>query len=166
MPKRRRIVTLLCALLAALGVAGTAGADLSGGANHVVIAQNIADGASVVHAGTQVVPTESDTVTSANIAAAVNAGCTGCHSTAAAVQILIVHGSPSYFAPGNVAGAANGGCDSCGAFAFARQHWIQVTGNSELSGAARAQVAQLRQEIADAASSILPSDVTTDPCVT
>jgi len=146
-------------------VVGTAGADLSGGANHVVIAQNTTDGATVVHAGTQVVPTASDTVTSANIAAAVNAGCTGCHSTAVAVQILIVHGSPSYFAPGNVAGAANGGCESCGAFAFARQHWIQVADNTQLSGAAHAQVAVLRQEIADAAASILPSDATTDLCV-
>src|SRR5207244_4316290 len=167
--KRRRIFAFLCALTAMLGVVGSAGADStgsSGGANHVVIAQNTTDGATVVHAGTQVVPTASDTVTSANIAAAVNAGCVGCHSTAVAVQILIVHGSPSYFTPGNVAGAANGGCDSCGAFAYARQHWIQVAGNTELSGAARAQVAELRQEIAAAASSILPSDATTDPCVT
>src|SRR5207302_877198 len=165
MLKRRLTRAVLCAMTAALGVVGSAGADASGGANHVVIAQNTTDGATVVHAGTQVVPTASDTVTSANIAAAVNAGCVGCHSTAVAVQILIVHGSP-YFTPGNVAGAANGGCDSCGAFAYARQHWIQVAGNTELSGAARAQVAELRQEIAAAASSILPSDATTDPCVT
>jgi len=152
-------------MTAALGVVGSAGADASGGANHVVIAQNTTDGATVVNAGTQVVPTASDTVTSANIAAAVNAGCVGCHSTAVAVQILIVHGSPSYFTPGNTAGAANGGCESCGAFAYARQHWIQVAGNMELSGAARAQVAELRQEIAAAAASILPSDGVTDPCV-
>ncbi|MFL5945004.1 MAG: hypothetical protein ACJ74C_06140 [Gaiellaceae bacterium] len=165
MLNRRRILTVLCALVATLGAAGSAGADASGGANHVVIVQNTTDGATLVHAGTQVVPTAGDTVTSANIAAAVNAGCTGCHSTAVAVQILIVHGSPSYFAPGNVAGAANGGCESCGAFAFARQHWIQVAGTTQLSGAARAQVAVLRQEIAEAAASILPSDVTTDPCV-
>ncbi|MFL6030862.1 MAG: hypothetical protein ACJ74D_12650 [Gaiellaceae bacterium] len=165
MLNRRRILTVLCALVATLGAAGSAGADASGGANHVVIVQNTTDGATLVHAGTQVVPTAGDTVTSANIAAAVNAGCTGCHSTAVAVQILIVHGSPSYFAPGNVAGAANGGCESCGAFAFARQHWIQVTGAAQLSGAAREQVAVLRQEIAEAAASILPSDATTDPCV-
>jgi hypothetical protein len=156
---------LVCALVATLGVVGSAGADATGGANHVVITQNTTDGATLVHAGTQVVPVASDTVTSANIAAAVNAGCVGCHSTAVAVQILIVHGSPSYFAPGNVAGAANGGCDSCGAFAFARQHWIQVDGTTQLSGAARAQVAELRQELADAAASILPSDAATDACV-
>jgi hypothetical protein len=165
MPNRRRIVTLLCALIATLGIAGSAGADVSGGANQVVITQNTTDGETLVHAGTQVVPVAGDTVTSANIATAVNAGCVGCHSTAVAVQILIVHGSPSYFAPGNVAGAANGGCDSCGAFAFARQHWIQVAGTTQLSGAARTQVAELRQEISDAAASILPSDAATDPCV-
>ena len=165
MRARRRILTLVAVLAAALAVVGSAGADASGGANHVVIAQNTTDGATVVNAGTQVVPVSSDTVTSANIAAAVNAGCTGCHSTAVAVQILIVRGSPSFFAPGNAAGAANGGCDSCGAFAFARQHWIQVDQTTNLSGAARQQVAELRQEIDAAAASILPSDGATDPCV-
>ena len=39
-------------MTAALGVVGSAGADASGGANHVVIAQNTTDGATVVHAGT------------------------------------------------------------------------------------------------------------------
>jgi hypothetical protein len=166
MPKRRRIFTLFCALFTALAVAGSAGADLSGGANQVVVAENTTDGAWVVRAGTQVVPTAGDAVTSSNIAAAANAGCDGCHSTAVAVQILIVHGSPSYFTPHNVAGAANGGCDACGAYAFARQHWIQVPGTTQVSGAARIEVTVLRQQIADAAASLLPSDVATDPCVT
>jgi hypothetical protein len=156
---------LLLALSAAFALTTSAGADVSGGANHVVIAQNTTDGSTIVNAGTQVVPTASDTVTSANIAAAVNAACTGCHSTAVAVQILIVHGSPSYFTPGNAAGAANGGCDGCGAFAFARQHWIQVDGTTQLSGEARQQVAVLRQEISETAASILPSDAATDPCL-
>jgi hypothetical protein len=165
MVNRRPILALACALIATLGVVGSAGADASGGANQVVIAQNTTDGDTLVHAATQVVPVAGDTVTSANIATAVNAGCVGCHSTAVAVQILIVHGSPSYFAPGNVAGAANGGCDSCGAYAFARQHWIQVEGTTQLSGEARMQVNELRQEIADAAASILPSDLATDSCM-
>jgi hypothetical protein len=162
--RKRRTLTLVCALVVALGVAGSAGADASGGANQVVIVQNTTDGATLVNARTQVVPVSSDTVTSANIATAVNAGCTGCHSTAVAVQILIVKGSPSTFTPGNVAGAANGGCESCGAFAFARQHWIQVDNTTSLSGDARARIAEIRDEIATAAASILPSDRTTDPC--
>jgi hypothetical protein len=162
--RRPRFITLVCALVAALGVVGSAGADASGGANQVVIVQNTTDGATLVNARTQVVPVASDTVTSANIATAVNAGCTGCHSSAVAVQIIIVEGSPSVFTPGNVAGAANGGCDSCGAFAFARQHWIQVAPGTSLSGDARAKISELRTEIADTAASILPSDRTTDPC--
>jgi hypothetical protein len=165
MPYRRRIITSLLAVAVALIVTASAGADASGGANQVVIVQNTTDGATLVNARTQVVPVASDTVTSANIAAAVNAACTGCHSTAAAVQILIIKGSPSTFTPGNAAGAANGGCDSCGAFAFARQHWIQVDQTTNLSGAAREQVAELRSEIAAAAASILPSDGATDPCI-
>src|SRR5438552_18994124 len=118
---KRRIVTFVCALGVALNVAVSAGAEGSGGANQVVIVQNTTDDTALVNARTQVVPVWSDTVTSANIAAAANAGCTGCHSTAVAVQILIVEGSPSTFRPGNAATAANGGCESGGAFAFARQ---------------------------------------------
>jgi hypothetical protein len=162
--RKRQLITLLSALVAALGVVGSAGADASGGANQVVIVQNSTDGATLVNARTQVVPVASDTVTSANIATAANAGCTGCHSTAVAVQILIVEGSPSTFTPGNAAGAANGGCESCGAFAFARQHWIQVPQGTALSGDARAKITELRAEIAAAAASILPSDRATDPC--
>jgi hypothetical protein len=158
---RRRIAALVTVLVAALTAAGSAGA---GGANHVVVVKNTTDGATVVRAGTQVVPVATDDVTSANIAAAVNAGCVGCHSTAVAVQILIVKGSPSTFSPANFAGAVNGGCDSCGAFAFARQHWIQVDRTTNLSGAAHQRIAELRAEIADAAASILPSDRATDPC--
>jgi hypothetical protein len=167
MTLRRRIVSLAVAAVGALALlVGPAGADLTGGANNVVLAQLSTDGDTLVRANTQVVPVAGDTVTSANIATAINAGCVGCHTSAVAVQVLIVNGSPSYFTPGNFAGAFNGGCDSCGAYAYARQHWLQVTGPAQLSGAARLRVTELRSEIADAAASILPSDAATDPCVT
>jgi len=107
-----------------------------------------------------------DTVTSGNVAIAVNTDCVGCHSAAVAVQIIIVVGSPSYFGPGNAAAAVNGSCDSCGAYAYARQHWIQTSGPAHLSGTVRQRIAELRQEISTAAASILPSDVATDPCMT
>jgi hypothetical protein len=124
------------------------------------------DGTTQSRASTQVAPVAGDTVTSANIATAVNAGCVGCHSTAVAVQVLIVSGNPSTFTPGNVAGASNGGCDSCGAYAYARQHWIQTTKGAHLSGEGQLRVAMLRQEISNAAASILPSDAATDPLLT
>ena len=61
--------------------------------------------------------------------------------------------------------SGNGGCESCGAYAYARQHWIQTNRPPVLGGAARAQIDQLRNDIAAASASILPSDVATDPCV-
>ncbi|TMK70795.1 MAG: hypothetical protein E6G50_07240 [Actinobacteria bacterium] len=159
----RRILVLLAALLGALVL--LVGPAAAGGGNNVVVVQNSTDGSTQVQASTQVIPVPMDAVTSSNVAIAINANCVGCHSSAVAVQVLIVVGSPSYFAPGNGAGAANGGCDSCGAYAYARQHWIQTDRPPVLGGAARAQIDELRNEIAAASASILPSDVATDPCV-
>ena len=161
MPTRRRILTLVFAAILALAIAVMPAS--AGGGNNVVIVDNETNGQTLVDASTQVIPVPMDTVTSGNVAIAINANCVGCHSTAVAVQILIVRGSPSYFAPGNAAAAANGACDSCGAYAYARQHWIQTSSNAHLSGEARQQIAQLRQEIATTAASILPSDAATDP---
>jgi hypothetical protein len=164
MPTRRRILTVVAtgALALAIGVVPSS----AGGGNNVVVASNTVDGQTLANASTQVVPVPMDQVTSSNIAVAVNAGCTGCHSSAVAVQILIVVGTPHDFEPGNAAAAANGGCNSCGAFAYARQHWIQISGPAVLGGDARAQIDQIRQQIANVTNSILPSDGVTDPLLT
>jgi hypothetical protein len=161
MPVRRRILTLVFAAILALAVAAMPAS--AGGGNNIVIVDNETAGQTLVDTSTQVIPVPMDAVTSSNIAIAINANCVGCHSTAVAVQILIVRGTPSNFQPGNAAAAANGGCDSCGAYAYARQHWIQTSSTATLSGAARQQIAQIRQEIATTAASILPSDAVTDP---
>jgi Fe-S cluster biogenesis protein NfuA len=158
---RRRILTLVFASILALAVAVLPAS--AGGGNNIVIVENSTNGATMVDASTQVIPVPMDTVTSGNVAVAINTDCVGCHSSAVAVQILIVRGSPSYFGPQNGAGAANGGCDSCGAYAYARQHWIQTSSNAHLSGAVRQQIAELRQQISTTAASILPSDAATDP---
>jgi hypothetical protein len=157
---RRLILAVATALLAlVVGVMPSS----AGGGNNVVVVSNTVDSQTLASASTQVIPVPMDDVTSSNIAAAVNAGCTGCHSSAVAVQILIVVGRPHNFQPGNAAAAANGGCDACGAYAYARQHWIQITGPAVLGGGARAQIDEIRQEIANVTSSILPSDAVTDP---
>src|SRR5438105_1680971 len=164
MPIRRRILTLVLATIVALVVAVLPAS--AGGGNNVVIVANTTDGATLANASTQVIPVPMDSVTSGNVAIAVNADCVGCHSSAVAVQILMVVGSPSYFAPGNAAAAANGGCDSCGAYAYARQHWIQTRSMPHLGGGVHQRIAELRQEIATTAASILPSDAATDPSLT
>src|ERR687888_1394552 len=114
MPIRRRILTLLFAAILALAIAVLPAS--AGGGNNVVIVDNETNGQTLVDVSTQVIPVPTDTVTSGNVAVAINANCVGCHSTAVAIQILIVRGSPSYFAPENGAGAANGSCDTCGAY--------------------------------------------------
>src|SRR5437763_5401734 len=157
----RRIFTLLVMASLALAVAVTPSS--AGGGNNVVVVSNTVDGQTLATASTQVIPLPMDTVTSSNIALAVNAGCGGCHSSAVAVQVLIVVGSPHDFEPGNAAAAANGGCDGCGAYAYARQHWIQISGPAVLGGEARAQIDQIRADIARVTSSILPSDPLPDP---
>jgi Fe-S cluster biogenesis protein NfuA len=158
--QRRLLLVLATALLALIvGVMPSS----AGGGNNVVVVSNTVGGQTLASASTQVIPVPMDDVTSSNIAVAVNADCTGCHSSAVAVQILIVVGSPHNFQPGNAAVAANGGCDGCGAYAYARQHWIQISGPPVLGGEARAEIDQIRQEIANVTNSILPSDVVTDP---
>jgi Fe-S cluster biogenesis protein NfuA len=161
MPIRRRILTLVFAAILALVIAVLPAS--AGGGNNVVIVENTTNGTTMVDASTQVIPVPMDSVTSGNVAIAINSDCVGCHSSAVAIQILIVRGTPSNFAPGNGAAAVNGACDSCGAYAYARQHWIQTSSNAHLSGAVRQQIAELRQEIATTAASILPSDAVTDP---
>src|SRR2546423_5885924 len=96
----RRLLTVLAAAVTAVGVAVPAGADpTNGGANHVVVVSATTDGAVQARGGTQVVPVAGPAVSSANIATATSAGCTGCFSTAVAVQVLFVTGNPSVFTP-------------------------------------------------------------------
>lgn len=165
---RRRLLLIGAALasVSAVAFAPSAGADPSGGANNVVIATTTADTSWLVRTATQVVPVAGDTVTSANIADATATTCTGCHSAAVAVQVLLITGTPSYFAPANVATATNAACAGCGAYAYAWQYALQTPGPAHLSADAQARVADLRQQIANTAESILPSDALTDPCFT
>src|SRR5438552_1424303 len=101
---RRRILTLV--LMAVLALVVTVVPSAAGGGNNIVVVSNTTDGQTFASASTQVIPVPMDSVTSSNIAVAVNAGCTGCHSSAVAVQVLIVVGSPHDFEPGNAAAAA------------------------------------------------------------
>jgi hypothetical protein len=163
---RRRILAVFGAAAAVLAFAvGPAGADPTGGVNQVVVVQTSTDGSWDARGGTQVAPAGGGTVTSANIAAATTSGCAGCHAAAVAVQVVLVTGGPSYFAPANVAAATTGGCDGCGAYAYAWQYVLEAATPVRFNAAAQQKIAELRGEIADAAASILPSDRVTDPCL-
>ena len=160
----RRLATLAAAA-AALAVGAPAGADTlpqGGGANNVVIVKTGTDGASPVRAHTQVAQTASPTVTSSNVATATATGCTGCHATAVAVQVLMVTDAPQYFTPRNAAAAVNSGCTRCGTFAYAWQYVVQVDGPARLSASGRAEVQELEQQIADASGSVVPATLADD----
>ena len=158
MSASRRLLAVLVALAGAFAVGGgsAAAAVTNGGPNHVVQVSSTLDGEFSERAGTQVAPAAGPAVSSSNIAVATNAGCTACHTSAAAVQVLFVTGNPSVFTPANFAGAFNGGCDSCGAFAYAWQYTIQTDGPVHLSPEGQQRVATLRQEISDAVAATAP----------
>jgi hypothetical protein len=158
---RRKNIVAVVALATVIAVGGAN----AGGANHVVISSTTSGSDWHVRASTQVAPVAGDTVTSANIASAAASTCTGCHSTAVAVQLLMVTGNPSYYAPANVASATNGACDGCGSYAYAWQYVLQTDEPVHLTLAAHQRIESLRQQIGDVAASILPSDALTDPCI-
>ena len=161
----RRFAMLVAALAAALTVGSVpAAADPAGGAVNFVLVQTNIPGQTSVRASTQITAIGAPTVAPVNAATAINSDCAGCHTSAVAVQFVIVQSNPSVFAQKNAAVAVNGGCDGCGAYAYAFQDIIQTDGPEHLSADAEQRVAQLRQQIADAAASILPSDGLTDPC--
>src|SRR5919201_804038 len=116
---KRRFVTLVLALAAVLfGAPAAASADIpqGGGADNVVTALTTADGSALVRSATQVTQVGGITVASQNLATAIAFNCTGCHSTAVAMQVVLVTGNPQFVTPKDMATSVNSGCHSCVAF--------------------------------------------------
>jgi hypothetical protein len=156
---RRQARKLISAVaVAAAATLSVVSAAQAGGANNVVIANTSSDGASIVRSNLQVAPFGGDASDSSNLALATSSGCTGCSTTAVAVQAIFLTGDPSSVAPANVAAATNANCTSCTAYAYAWQYVLSTNGPVYLSETGRQELATLRQEIAAAASSGLPPD--------
>ena len=99
-----RKLIVLGALAVSLVLGGPAAGETtapSGGANNVVIVRTTGDGAQRARAHLQIAQAGGPNVASANIATATASECTGCLSSAVAVQVVLVSGSPDYFAPWN-----------------------------------------------------------------
>lgn len=133
-----------------------------GGANNVVIVRTSADGSSRVRSHVHLSQAGGNTIESSNVATALATDCTGCHSTAVAVQVVLVTGSPQYFAPRNAAVAVNSGCTSCGTFAYAWQYTPQVDRPVSLTPEGRQEVETLKDQIAATAASIVPDSLAND----
>jgi putative peptide zinc metalloprotease protein len=75
------------------------------------------------------------------------ASCFNCDATAIAFQIVISSGAPSMAAPVNIAEAYNVECTECVVAAHARQFVRVVEDPVKLTGAGRAQLADVRREL-------------------
>lgn len=148
------------AITTACGAYGAfpAAADTSGGANQVVLAQATAGALTATRSGVQVAPAGSPTVTSSNIAEATGTDCTGCRAAAAALQAIFIIRDADTITPSNAAVAVNSNCTRCDTFAFAYQYVLTTQGPVYLSAAAHQQIAQIREQVAEAVASNLPDD--------
>ena len=156
---RLRTLALVAAAVAALAGGATAYADdeeSSPNQNNIVVAQNYVDNAAVTRTSLRVVIVHGD-VTAVNEAVAYSK-CTNCHTTAVAIEAIVVEGYPKVFAPQNLAVAVNDQCTACVTFADARQFDLQYTGAVELTQRGEAKIAQLRRELSDLADGGLTID--------
>jgi putative peptide zinc metalloprotease protein len=124
-----RFATLLAAVAAALALASPALADDSGAkpGDNIVVAQNTTDGSSLFKLAFDIRRIAGAVVDQTNAAVAYSS-CADCKTTAIAIQILLVDGSPSTYTPSNVAVAINENCSSCQTFAAAYQFVVQTNG--------------------------------------
>lgn len=118
----RRLLVLL-ALAAALAAPGDAAAHAGG--DNAAVAINTKDGSSLFEFAFSIKKVTGDVVDNSNSAVAY-ASCENCRTTAIAIQIVLVSGSPSTVVPQNVAVSINENCTLCQTFATAFQFVIGV----------------------------------------
>jgi putative peptide zinc metalloprotease protein len=126
--------------------ASPAPASGGNGDDNVAAGVNTTDGRTVYAIRLKIVQVTGDTVDAANVAAAVNAGCTDCSTVAIAFEGVLVVGSPSDFEPNNLALAMNVDCSGCTAFADAYQQVVQQSTRVRITGEGRRKVAAIRRD--------------------
>jgi putative peptide zinc metalloprotease protein len=140
----RRLTTLLAALALALGLA--VGAPAGARADNTAVAINTKDGSSVFKFAFAIKHVMSDVVDETNAAVAYSQ-CTDCRTTAIAIEIVLVEGTPSTFTPVNQAVAINYQCTLCNTFAAAYQFVVQGSGPMHFTHDAMRELHRIRGEI-------------------
>ncbi|HUQ21846.1 MAG TPA: hypothetical protein VM049_02430 [Gaiellaceae bacterium] len=120
----RRLALLLAALAFVLGLPAHAGAEDAGGDNSA-IAVNTKDDSSLFKFAFSIKKVLGEVVDNQNAAVAY-ASCERCQTTAIAIQIVLVSGSPSTVVPENYSVSINEGCSLCNTFSAAFQFVIGV----------------------------------------
>jgi putative peptide zinc metalloprotease protein len=121
-----RRLLLLIALLAALIAPGQGSAQEGTGGNNTAVAINVKDGSSLFKFAFSIKKVTGEVVDNGNAAVAF-ASCENCRTTAIAIQIVLVSGSPDTVTPQNVAISINQECTSCQTFSTAFQFVLGVS---------------------------------------
>ena len=146
---RTRLLTLLLALVALAGPGVARGDDapitVDPNAN-AAIAYNTESNSSLFEFAFSIRHVMSDVVDQQNYAVAWSK-CTSCQTTAIAIQIVLVTGSPSTVTPENAAVAVNESCTLCDTFATAYQFVVGLDGPVRLTGQGMSELRHIRHEI-------------------
>lgn len=145
---RHRLALILLSLLVAAGIGAgmpaTALAD-EGGDNSAV-AINTKDGSSLFRLAFDIQRVAGDIVDNENAAVAYSS-CESCRTTAIAIQIVLVSGSPSTVTPKNFAVAVNDQCTLCETFASAYQFVIGTDGPVTFTKQGRKELKDIRRDL-------------------
>lgn len=120
----RRLALLFAALAFVLGMPGHAAAEDAGGDN-TAVAINTRDDSSLFKFAFSIKKVLGEVVDNQNAAVAF-ASCENCQTTAIAIQIVLVSGSPSTVVPENYAISINQSCTLCSTFSAAFQFVLGV----------------------------------------
>jgi putative peptide zinc metalloprotease protein len=116
--------------------------------DNTAVAVNTRDDASVFDFAFDIQDVSGDVVDQKNIAFAY-ASCTDCHTTAIAIEIVLVTGSPSTYTPTNEAIAVNYECTRCQTYATAYQFVVQNPTPEHFTHDALKQIHDIRNDIRD-----------------
>ncbi len=146
-PRRRLLAALVALVLLAGGAAGAVAGDALG-QDTSAVAVNTTDNSSVFRLAFSVKRVASDTVTNQNAAVAY-ASCTSCQTVAISIQILLITGQPSVFAPENVAIAINQNCTLCDTMAAAYQFAVGIGTKLKFTPDGRKALNDIRKQLKD-----------------
>jgi hypothetical protein len=147
---RRRLTLLLLAVVLAFATAiarpDVARADDGGrSGDNAAIAINTKSGSSLFRFAFSIRKVAGEVVDQTNAAVAYSS-CEECQTTAIAIQIVLVTGSPSVVTPTNLAVAINENCTLCETFAGAYQFVLGTGGPVRFTDEGRRRIARLKSE--------------------
>jgi hypothetical protein len=138
------------AVLIAAGLVFLSGFDssiaMADSGNTSAVAVNTRNGSSLFRLTFAIRRVTGGVVDNQNIAVAYS-NCTACQTVAIAIQVLLISGDVTMFAPTNEAIAINQNCDLCDTVAEAYQFAVAIGTRLKFTADGRQQIAQIRRQL-------------------